>query len=173
MRIEILGSGQDYGIPHTDCYCDVCNKARKHAKYRRLGPSVAILDKMEASCYLIDASPDFKHQLDMIHEEIDKTKRNGKIPISGVLLTHAHLGHCAGLWHLGKESVEERNLPVFCTSKMKRFLHNSYPFNLLVQRKNIKIEEVYPNKEFRLNGLKFMPLRVPHRNELVILLDTL
>lgn len=166
MRVKILGSGQDDGIPHTGCYCDLCNKARKYAEYRRLGPSVAIFDKKESFCYLVDASPDFKCQLDMIREEISETKRNGKVPVSGILLTHAHLGHCAGLWHLGKESVEEKNLPVFCTSKMKEFLCSNYPFSLLVQRKNIQIEEIYPDREFKLNGLKCMPIQVPHRDEI-------
>lgn len=166
MRIKILGSGQDAGIPHTGCYCDVCNKARKYTKYRRLGPSIAILDKKEGFCYLIDASPDFKCQLDMVREEISEIKRNGKIPISGILLTHAHLGHCSGLWHLGKEAVEEKNLPVFCTSKMNQFLQSNYPFNLLIQRKNIKVREIYSNIEFDLDGFKCIPVQSPHRNEI-------
>lgn len=166
MRLEILGSGQDDGVPHTGCYCDVCNRARKYVEYKRFGPSMTIFDKRKSLCYLIDASPDFKHQLDMIHREIHKTKRSGKIPVDGIMLTHAHLGHCAGLWHLGKESVEERNLPVFCTSKMKRFLCDNYPFNRLVQRENIKIEEICSNEHFHVDGLTFMPTEVPHRNEI-------
>lgn len=166
MRMKVLGSGQDDGIPHTGCYCEVCNKARKYAEYKRLGPSVAIIDKRESLCYMVDASPDFKYQLDMIREEISETRRKGKIPLSGILLTHAHLGHCAGLWHLGKESVQERNLPVICTSEMKRFLYSSYPFSLLVQRKNINVEEVYPDKGFKSNGLECRPIQVPHRNEI-------
>lgn len=165
MIIKVLGSGQDDGIPATGCYCDVCNSAREYTEYRRLAPSVAILDKMESFCYMIDASPDFKHQLDMIHEEISETKRKGKIPVSGILLTHAHLGHCAGLWPLGKEALEEKNLQVFCTSKMKQFLYANYPFSLLVQRKNIKVKEMYPDKEFAPDGLGFVPIQVPHRNE--------
>lgn len=166
MRIKILGSGQDDGIPHTGCYCDICNKARKYVKYKRLGPSIAILDKKEGFCYLIDASPDFKYQLHMVWGEVNRIRRKGKIPISGILLTHAHLGHCSGLWHLGKESVEEKNLPVFCTPKMKQFLNNNYPFNLLVQRKNIKIKEIYQREEFKLDGFKCIAIQVPHRNEI-------
>jgi len=165
MRIKILGSGQDAGIPHPGCYCDVCKKARKDAKYRRLGPSIAVLDKEGNFCYLIDASPDFKYQLDMIWEEVNEIKRKGKIPISGILLTHAHLGHCFGLGYLGKEALDAKNLPVFCTSKMKQILQSNYPFSLLVQRKNITVREIYTNEEFELDGCKCMPIQVPHRNE--------
>lgn len=166
MKIKILGSGQDDGIPHTGCYCDVCNKARTHIDYQRLGPSLALFHKKRSYCYLIDASPDLKRQLDSIHEEMNETKRKGKIPVSGILLTHAHLGHCAGLWHLGMEAVNEENLPVLCTPKMKQFLCNNYPFNLLVQRRNIKIEEINPNEEFELAGATIVPIEVPHRNEI-------
>ncbi len=165
MKIKILGSGQDAGIPHTGCYCDVCSKARKDPKYRRLGPSIAIIDKKEGFCYFIDASPDFKYQLDMVKEDIDKIKRKGKIPVSGILLTHAHFGHCSGLWHLGKEALDEKNLPVYCTKKMGNLLRSDYPFNLLVQRKNIKIKEIQPNEEIELDGFGCLPIQVPHRNE--------
>ena len=166
LRIRIVGSGQDDGIPHTGCYCEVCNRARIHAEYRRLGPSMAVIDEEEGSCYLFDASPDFKYQLDMIHEEMRNTERKGKLPVSGILLTHAHLGHCAGLWHLGKESVDEKELPVICTPKMRQFLCSNYPFSLLVQRGNIRIEERCPDIKFKLNRLECASIQVPHRNEI-------
>lgn len=166
LKIKILGSGQDAGIPHTGCFCEICDKARKHEKFKRLGPSIAIYDKDEDYCYLIDASPDFKYQLDMILEEGIKVKRKGKIPINGILLTHAHLGHCSGLWYLGKEAVDEKNVPIFCTQNMKMFLTENYPFSHLVQRKNIIVQEIQKNKELGLDGIKYIPIEVPHRNEI-------
>ncbi|UCE35875.1 MAG: MBL fold metallo-hydrolase [Thermoplasmata archaeon] len=165
MRIKILGSGQDAGIPHTGCNCEVCDKARDHNENRRLGPSIAILDDNGDFCYLIDASPDFKYQLDMIRGEINEKKRNGRLPISGILLTHAHLGHFSGLWQLGREAVNENELPVFCTLKMKHVLLDNYPFNLLIQNKNIEVVEIHLQKEFKLNGLTGIPIKVPHRDE--------
>ncbi len=165
MKIKILGSGQDAGIPHTGCYCDVCTRARKDTNYRRLGPSIAVFDKKEGFCYFIDASPDFKYQLDMVREYVNIIRRKGIIPISGILLTHAHFGHCSGLWHLGMEVVDEKNLLVFCTQKMGELLRRDHPFNLLVQRKNIKIKEIQPDKEFELDGFRYVPIQVPHRNK--------
>jgi pyrroloquinoline quinone biosynthesis protein B len=166
MRILILGSGQDAGIPQTGCYCNICKTARADANYRRLGPSIAIFDKWKGSCYLIDASPDLKYQLDKLHREINETKRRGRIPVSCILLTHAHPGHCCGLWHLGKVALNEKNLPVHCTPEMEQFLYENYPFSLLVKEKNIIIERVHPNEEIELNGLKCTPIRVPHRKEI-------
>lgn len=164
MKLIILGSGQDAGIPHTGCYCEICNKARKNIGFQRLGPSIAIYDKNLGFCYLFDASPDFKYQLDMLKKI--EIKRKGKIPISGIFLTHAHLGHCYGLWYLGRESIDEKNLPVYCTQKMKKFLENNYPFSFLIENKNIKVEEITPNLELNFNEIKIKPFLVPHRNEI-------
>jgi pyrroloquinoline quinone biosynthesis protein B len=165
MIIKVLGSGQDSGIPHIGCRCDICSRAREDSKYKRLGPSVAIIDKSNDFCYLLDASPDFKSQVDMVRDEIGQVKRGGKIPVSGILLTHAHLGHTAGLWHLGREALNEAGIPVFCTPKMAEFLRRNHPFTLLVERGNIDLREVTPDQEFEMDGLRFLAFKVPHRDE--------
>lgn len=160
MKIMVLGSGQDAGIPHTSCDCEICSKAKKDTKFRRWGPSIAIFD--EKSVFLIDASPDMKYQLDLLQYVLGK---NGKLPISGILLTHAHYGHISGLWQLGREASEEKNIPIYCTSKMKSLLSENYPFNLLEQSKNIKLIEIKDNQEYELGAFKCTPILVPHRNE--------
>lgn len=163
MKLKILGSGQDAGIPHTSCYCEICSKARKNIEFQRMGPSIAIFDKEGEFCYIIDASPDIKYQLDMLN--IEEIIRNGKTPINAIFLTHAHFGHCSGLWYLGKESINETNVPVYCTQKMRQLLENNYPFSFLIQNQNIIINEITPNKELELNDIKVKPIEVPHRNE--------
>jgi pyrroloquinoline quinone biosynthesis protein B len=165
-KLKILGSGQDAGIPHTGCFCSVCNRARRQKRYQRLGPSIAVFNRDVGFCYLVDASPDFKHQTDMIRKQISHVKREGKIPVSGILLTHAHFGHSAGLWQLGKEVLSERDLPVFCTPSMKKFLSTSLPFKHLVQNKVIRLRETHPSVEFALNGFRVVPIEVPHRREI-------
>jgi pyrroloquinoline quinone biosynthesis protein B len=166
VKIKVLGSGQDDGIPQIGCYCKSCSNARKSKKSRRLGPSIALIDQAKKSCFLIDASPDFKYQIDLLKDEGVKTSRKGKLPISGILLTHAHFGHCSGLWYLGRESVEEKKLPVYCTQKMGYFLNTHYPFNLLVNRGNVILREVSPEKRLNLKGIGIIPVQVPHRSEI-------
>ncbi|UCF08346.1 MAG: MBL fold metallo-hydrolase [Thermoplasmata archaeon] len=165
MMIRVLGSGQDAGIPHTGCYCENCTRARQYPESRRLGPSIALMDREKGFCYLIDASPDFKYQLDMIRVDISTIQREGKIPLSGILLTHAHFGHCAGLWHLGREALGEFELPVFCTEEMAGFLRNNHPFRLLVERENIKLGEYEPDRKLEFGDFTCTPFVVPHRNE--------
>lgn len=165
MKLKVLGSGQDAGIPHTACYCSICARARREVAKRRLGPSIALISKKKAFCYLIDASPDFKVQLDAVRKECSCVRRKGKIPVSGIFLTHAHMGHYSGLWQLGKETLDEKNVPVYCTPLMKQFLSLSFPFNYLVQAKNILIQEIHTSVILKLDGFYIAPVPVPHRNE--------
>jgi pyrroloquinoline quinone biosynthesis protein B len=164
MKIKVLGSGQDAGIPQIGCHCYICMNARKHKEYQRLGPSIAIWN--DNSCFIIDASPDIKSQMDMVSEEGENGIGNGKVPASGILLTHAHFGHCSGLLQLGKEALNVENLPVFCTLKMKGFLEENLPFSLLVQDGNISVREIQIGKEHHAIGLRFIPITVPHRDEI-------
>ncbi len=166
MKIKILGSGQDDGIPQIGCYCKTCNSARKQKKSRRLGPSIALISKKEKLCYLFDVSPDLKYQIDMLKGEGVRVKRKGQLPISGIFLTHAHFGHCSGIWCLGRESVDERNLPVFCTPKMGSFLNTNYPFNMLIKRKNIVIKKLIVGREIEMKNFSLSVFEVPHRNEI-------
>jgi pyrroloquinoline quinone biosynthesis protein B len=101
----------------------------------------------------------------MLNKDEFKDKKNDSIPISGILLTHGHLGHLSGLWHFGREAACEKNVLVYCSSKMKSLLSENYPFNLLEQSKNIKIIEIKDNHEFELGDFKCTPILVPHRNE--------
>lgn len=166
MQLQILGSGQDAGTPHTGCFCKVCNKARKVVKHRRLGPSVAFYDNQEKFCYLIDASPDFKLQLEILMQELKQVSRKDRTLLSGIFLTHAHLGHIAGLWQLGWEALAANNLLVYCTSKMLNTLKSNYPFNLLVKRKNIKLQELRAHITNDFGSFTVKIFEVPHRNEI-------
>jgi len=165
MKLMILGSGQDDGIPHTACYCDVCTRAREDPKHRRLGPSLAVFDEGNGACYLVDASPDLKYQLDMLKAVRGGTRGTHRVPVDGIFLTHAHMGHCLGLLHLGKEAVDEREIQVYCTPEMDEFLSGNHPFSLLVERRNILISTLIPHHELEFPGVRFTPLPVPHRNE--------
>ncbi|HUU77937.1 MAG TPA: MBL fold metallo-hydrolase [candidate division Zixibacteria bacterium] len=165
MKVLILGTGQDAGVPQIGCLCSNCQQSRINPSYIRLGPSIALLDKTESYCYIIDASPDIKQQIEIIRKEITSTKRNGALPISGIFLTHAHYGHCSGLWELGKECISERDLPVYCTVKMKSFLENNHPFNHLILDNNIIPKSQKIGEEKSIRDFKISSFEVPHRNE--------
>ncbi|MBK5113078.1 MAG: MBL fold metallo-hydrolase [Candidatus Heimdallarchaeota archaeon] len=165
MQIIILGSGQDAGVPQISCDCQNCSRARKNPKLKLLGPSIALLDSGKKYCYLIDASPDIKHQIESIKEIIPKVKTQETIPISGIFLTHAHFGHVSGLWSFGKECIDTQEITVFCSAKMSEFLVKNHPFSHMLARKNFCISEVKINQTYPIEDFKITSIQVPHRDE--------
>jgi pyrroloquinoline quinone biosynthesis protein B len=151
----VLGIVQDGGVPHLGCRQALCVEARKDPSKRRLVASLGLIDPIARKRFLIDATPDFSEQVD----------RLGGLP-DAILLTHAHVGHYLGLARLGREVANTRELPVFCTPSMAKFLRENRPWSRLVERGNIAIREIEAGKEFTLTpSLRATAIRVPHRDE--------
>ncbi|MGH9368008.1 MAG: MBL fold metallo-hydrolase, partial [Thermoanaerobaculia bacterium] len=151
----VLGIAQDGGVPHLGCRQDLCVEARRDPSKRRLVASLGLMDPAAGKRFVIDATPDFAEQME----------RLGGMP-DAILLTHAHIGHYLGLAQLGREAANTKQLPVYCTVSMARFLRENKPWSRLVERGNIAIREIEPGKEFALSeNLRATALRVPHRDE--------
>jgi pyrroloquinoline quinone biosynthesis protein B len=151
----VLGIAQDGGVPHLGCRQALCVEARKDPSKRRLVASLGLLDPAAGKRFLIDATPDFASQVE----------RLGGMP-DGILLTHAHIGHYLGLAQLGREVASTRELPIYCTASMAKFLRENRPWSRLVERGNIAIREIVAGTEFALApDLRVTAIRVPHRDE--------
>ncbi|MCP2521090.1 MBL fold metallo-hydrolase, partial [SCandidatus Aminicenantes bacterium Aminicenantia_JdfR_composite] len=162
--VKVIGTAQDGGIPHAGCYCTNCIKARKNKLYSRLISSLALIDFSENKTFLIDATPDIRKQLDILHNRIKSKKK--RFHPDGIFLTHAHIGHYTGLMFFGFEALSTSQLPVYCSSQMHDFLINNGPWNLLVKLNNIKIYILEPEKEFNVSkNISIIPFVVPHRAE--------
>ena len=61
--LKVLGTAQDGGYPHIGCKKKCCREAWKDLNKKRLVASVAIIDKKSNECWIIDASPDIKFQI--------------------------------------------------------------------------------------------------------------
>lgn len=122
---------------------------------RRSVASLGLIDSSAGKRFVIDATPDFGIQVD----------RLGGMP-DAILLTHAHIGHFLGLAQLGREVLNARSVPVYCTPSMGRFLRDNRPWSRLVTTENIEIREIEPGVEFELTAqLHATAVRVPHRDE--------
>lgn len=173
VRLRALGTAQDGGLPHAACTCERCEAARADPARRRSVASLAIIctaPEPDAAprVYLIDATPDLRDQLDLLRDVRDApADRVDREPIDGVLLTHAHVGHYAGLAFFGFEAVHTRDLPVWCTPRMASFLRANEPWAQLVRIRNIEVREAPPGVAFELpGGPRVTPVKVPHRDEL-------
>ena len=163
MTIEaiLLGAAQDGGVPQAGCYCANCGPARTDPSRRKLAACLGLVDHAARQSWLIDATPDFREQLHALHSLAPDC------PLAGIVLTHAHTGHYAGLIHLGREAWGTRDLPVYASRRMASFLRHNAPWSQLVALGNIKLRLLTPNCETKLSpNLHLTPLPVPHRDEL-------
>lgn len=163
--VVVLGIAQDGGYPQAGCRRDDC-VARFEGKAE--GESVAslgIVDPVSGQRWLLDATPDFPRQLHRL-EHLAGAPLAGALPLDGVLLTHAHIGHYLGLSHLGREVLNARGVPVFAMPRMRAFLENNGPWSQLVSLKNIDLRTLQDGIPVALNErISVTPLLVPHRDE--------
>jgi pyrroloquinoline quinone biosynthesis protein B len=162
MKAEaiLLGTAQDGGVPQAGCYCRHCSAARADPARRRWVSSLALVDHAARQSWLIDATPDLREQLHALHEWAPGC------PLSGIVLTHAHAGHYAGLIHLGREAWDTRQLPVYASARMAAFLRENAPWSQLVALGNVELRVPEPEREVRLSSrLSLRPVPVPHRDE--------
>tara|TARA_Y100001980_G_C14544806_1_gene324074 strand:+ start:895 stop:1797 length:903 start_codon:yes stop_codon:yes gene_type:complete len=156
--IVVLGIAQDGGLPHAGCIKKCCGKLWNTGKNEKVS-SIGIVDPKTRQSWLIDATPDFASQLNIL-ESVHNTK------LSGIFLTHAHIGHYVGLLKLGREVMGAKGMPVYAMPKMKAFLSNNSPWNQLLSIGNIKIQNLQDSKEIKLtNRMYIEPFLVPHRDE--------
>jgi pyrroloquinoline quinone biosynthesis protein B len=151
----VLGIAQDGGLPHAGCHQPACEEARRDPSKRRHVASLGLLDPVAGRRFLIDATPDFAEQMELL----------GGLP-DAILLTHAHIGHYLGLAQLGREVLNAHHVPVYATPSMARFLRENGPWKRLLLLENIELREFEIGKPFSLTpALSVTAIRVPHRDE--------
>ena len=156
--VVVLGIAQDGGLPHAGCLKSCCKNLWGTGNNEKVA-SIGIVDPKTGQSWLIDATPDFASQLHIL-ENIHKTK------LSGIFLTHAHIGHYSGLLQLGREVMGAEDIPVYAMPRMKSFLYENSPWNQLLSLENIKIIDLKNSKEIKLSSQLYIePFLVPHRDE--------
>ena len=162
VELVILGVAQDAGYPQINCYKPHCKDGWENFNHRKLATSLAIIDHQSQQKFLFEATPDIKEQFYRLH----KIAPDDQYSLSGIFLTHAHIGHYTGLMHLGREAAGTKNIPVYAMPKMTQFLKNNGPWSQLVALNNIALKPLENSQAVKLSPqLKVTPLTVPHRDE--------
>ncbi|MEN2767414.1 MBL fold metallo-hydrolase [Ornithinibacillus xuwenensis] len=160
--LSIIGTAQDGGIPHPNCFCENCRLAMQDQDFKRLAASIAIIIPDEGAWHLIDATPDIKEQLRLLQL---KYHLAGEM-MRSIFLTHAHMGHLPGLLFLGKEAINTKSIPVYAGTQIKKLLLEQAPWKQLHNDENIVVREIHHKESVKLSkSLSIKPLLVPHRNE--------
>jgi pyrroloquinoline quinone biosynthesis protein B len=156
----VLGIAQDAGYPQIDCEKTCCKAYYEGKRQKERVVSIGLIDRAHKKSFLVEATPDIVSQWQTLKEACPECK------ISGIIITHAHIGHYTGLMHVGREALGAKELPVYVMPKMAHFLRNNGPWSQLLALDNIVIKELSESKEFKLtNNLSLTPYQVPHRDE--------
>ena len=157
----VLGVAQDAGYPQTGQQKEwalVKSGEREIARVVSLG----LVDPSTQQRWLFEATPDFNIQL----AKMDEFSEAQTYPYDGIFLTHAHMGHYTGLMHIGYESMNAQNVPVYAMPRMKEFLSTNGPWDQLVTYNNIQFVDLKDGEAVVLNDrIQVTPLQVPHRDE--------
>ena len=152
MKITFLGTGTSQGIPMIANNDPVC--LSNDSRDKRLRSSVMI--SWNNMNYIIDCGPDFRQQ--MLRENVQS--------IRGVLFTHEHADHTAGIDDLRPYTYQMGEVPIYA---QKRVLDNlKLRFSYIFQTENRYagapklIENIVGSNSFLLDGVKVTPIEIMH-----------
>lgn len=161
--LVVLGTIQDAGSPQAGCEKEYCRGLFDSPDPDRQVVSLGLYDATTGRRYLFEATPDMPRQMKALSRHGEKV--GGEVA-DGIFLTHAHTGHYTGLMYLGKEAMDAQNVPVYTMPKMSTFLSANGPWDQLVSRNNIVLNQMTEGQGVRLSdGVTVTPYLVPHRDE--------
>lgn len=150
IRLIVLGSGQDGGSPQFGSTRDVGRT--------RTASSVAVLGSDDL-VLLFDATPDIRVQSLML-----PPRQESQGPVDAVFITHAHMGHYAGLVHFGKEAAATPDIPLFAPDSVIAFLESNQPWATLFS--NAYLDPIPIDESTATIGeISVEAIPVPHRAE--------
>ena len=153
MKITFLGTGTSTGIPLIGSSHPVC--LSQNTKDKRLRSSVKI--DFDNFTYIIDCGPDFRQQ--MINCNCKK--------IDGILFTHEHADHTAGLDDIRPFCFRNGALPVFGHKRVLDNLSNRFSYIFKKDNKypgapTVISNHIEPNSHLNLNKFKVVPISYLH-----------
>ncbi|CAL7962234.1 phosphoribosyl 1,2-cyclic phosphate phosphodiesterase [Alphaproteobacteria bacterium] len=114
FRYIILGCGGSDGVPQIGCKCDTCTSTDPRNKRTR----ASIMIVSPQINLLVDTSPDLRWQ----------ALQNNITAIDGVLYTHAHFDHIAGINDVKCLSRTRAPIPVFADNDTAQSLLHTFGY---------------------------------------------
>lgn len=113
MKITFLGTGTSHGVPVLGCSCPVCKSTDEHDKRYR---SSLVLEK-DGKVLIIDTGYEFRLA----------ALRAGLTNVDGVLYTHSHADHIAGIDDLRVFS-QKQQLCVYANASTIDYINTHYAY---------------------------------------------
>jgi len=152
VKITFLGTGTSQGVPVIACRCQVCNSADFRDK--RLRSSILI--EKGTTAVVIDSGPDFRQQ--MLRAEVNH--------IDGLLFTHEHKDHIAGMDDIRAYNyVHREKVNIYANLQVQEALHREFPY-VFADFKYPGVPEInmhtIDESAFSIGEIEFLPVPVLH-----------
>ena len=152
MKVTFLGTGTSQGIPVVGSNHPVCLSTNKKDKRLR----VSVLVEWNDYTYVVDCGPDFRYQM----------LRAGVKRIDGILFTHEHADHTAGLDDIRPFFFQQGDIPIYAHERVIKSLEKRFDYIFEIENKypgapNVDIKRI-ENKPFQLKQLEVIPVNGFH-----------
>ena len=154
LKITFLGTGTSQGVPVISSNHPVCLST--DVKDKRLRSSILI--SWDDKTVVIDCGPDFRQQMLRANVQL----------INGVLFTHEHSDHTAGLDDLRPFCYKIGEMPIFLSQITLDSLEQRFQYIFSQENRYPGAPSVQPNiidkTPFSFLGLTITPIQVMHGN---------
>lgn len=152
IKITFLGTGTSTGVPMVACPCEVC--ASSDPKDKRLRSSILV--QSPSTTLVIDTTPDFRYQM----------LRAGVRRLDGVIYTHPHKDHLAGLDDVRAYNFfQHRAMPLYANEMTQEAIIREFPYAFAdVKYPGIPDLELHliDKEPFTIGDITFIPIQVWH-----------
>jgi phosphoribosyl 1,2-cyclic phosphate phosphodiesterase len=153
MNVYFLGTGTSQGIPVIGSNHSVCQS--KDFKDKRLRVSIWIY--WDGFSFIIDCGPDFRQQ--MLTSNCPK--------VDGILYTHEHSDHTAGLDDIRPFFFKQGVMPIFAHHRVIENLKKRFDYIFQAENKypgapSVQSFEVLNNRPFSIGNKLAIPINVMH-----------
>ncbi|TDQ18570.1 phosphoribosyl 1,2-cyclic phosphate phosphodiesterase [Algoriphagus boseongensis] len=152
MKVTFLGTGTSQGVPVIGCDCEVCLSLDFRDK--RFRTSIHI--EVDGVSLVVDTGPDFRMQM----------LRSGVKTLDGILFTHEHKDHTAGLDDIRPFNFrQQKDMPIFARKPVIQQIQKEFSYVFSDKKypgvPQISCVEIDENP-FHINGVSIIPIPVYH-----------
>jgi len=152
LTVKFLGTGTSSGVPMIGCDCEVCTSSDPFDK--RLRSSVMI--ESASTRVVIDTTPDFRYQM----------LRTATKHIDGIVFTHPHHDHIAGLddvraFNFFSRKAVDLYANAITEAALRRDFHYAFAENKYPGVPELNMNPI-EKEPFWIGDIPFIPVEVRH-----------
>ena len=153
IKITFLGTGTSQGIPIIGSKHPVC--LSDDPKDKRLRVSISL--EWEDYFFVVDCGPDFRQQM---------LRRNAR-QLDGIVFTHEHADHTAGLDDIRPFFFRQGNINMFMSERVQVSLKQRFDYIFNDENKypgtpSVNVHTIEKASPFNLGDKKVIPIEVMH-----------